>query len=52
MEEYDLLSSDNLITVKLGGLSEMSVIFNKKNETARVVFGKFGTGHTEQCVFK
>ena len=49
MEEYGLLSSDNLITVKLG---VADVTFNKKNETARIVFTNTGGGYTKQCVFK
>ena len=52
MEEYDLLSSDNLITVKLAGLSGTIITFNKKNETARIVFSDTGGGYTQQCVFK
>ena len=49
MQEYGLLSSDNLITVKMG-LAD--VTFNKKNETARIVLNSTGGGYTKQCVFK
>ena len=49
MTEYSLLSSDNLITVKLG-LAD--VAFNKKNETARISYSNTGGGYIKQCVFK
>ena len=50
MNEYDLLSSDNLMSVKIGNIA--NVIFNKKNETASIIYNVSGTGITKQCVFK
>ena len=49
MKEYDLLSSDNLVTVKRG--SSTTITFNKKNEKARISYS-VGGGLTKQCVFK
>ena len=51
MEEFNLLVSDNLITVKQD--SKNTTTFDKKRETVHVVSKKFsGANNKFQCIFK